>query len=66
MPARPRVNRDAPVLPFDYPADGEPIWPCLECLPWHVEVVVEEGEIVVREWHAVDCPVLAETQAPAE
>lgn len=63
---RPRVNLHAPVLPFDYPADGEPIWPCHDCLPWHVEVVVEEDQVLVREWHAVDCPVLVDDEAPKE
>ncbi|MFE2853631.1 hypothetical protein ACFXJO_21170 [Streptomyces lavendulae] len=29
---------------------------CHDCLPWHAEVVIVEGEILVREWHAVGCP----------
>jgi hypothetical protein len=60
-PKRPddRVNLNAPVLPVDYPLDGEPIWPCSECLPWHVEFVVpDDGEPYVREWHPVGCPIL--------
>jgi len=24
-------------------------------MPWRAEVVRVEGEILVREWHAVDC-----------
>ena len=59
MPQRDRrITYDAPVLAFDYPEDGEPIWPCTMCLPWHLEVVTtrEEGTLI-REWHAVDCPV---------
>jgi hypothetical protein len=53
-----RNSNDAPVLPFDYKPDGQPIWPCTDCLPWHVEVVEspEEG-VIIREWHAVGCKV---------
>lgn len=61
MPKHPSNDRNmtAPVLPFDYPIDSDPIWPCHECLPWHVEVVTpDEGEPFVREWHAVGCSVL--------
>lgn len=52
----------SPVLPLDYPADDDPIWPCSDCLPWHVEVVQEPTEdggtlTVIREWHAVGCPI---------
>lgn len=49
----------APVLPFDYPADEEPIWPCHDCLPWHVEVLLDnpDGLIWVREWHAIGCQI---------
>lgn len=37
--------------------DGTPheIWPCHDCLPWHAEVVRVDDQILVREWHAVDC-----------
>ncbi|MFF2306014.1 hypothetical protein ACFVVP_26345 [Streptomyces sp. NPDC058128] len=27
---------------------------CHQRLSWHAEVVVVDGEILVREWHAVD------------
>ena len=27
-----------------------------DCLAWHAEVVIVEGEVLVREWHAVGCP----------
>ncbi|MFJ8745782.1 hypothetical protein ACIRL2_41295 [Embleya sp. NPDC127516] len=51
----------APVGSIDLPAetaDGTPyeIWPCHDCLPWHAEVIVAGDEVVVREWHAIDCP----------
>jgi hypothetical protein len=39
--------------------DGEPyeIRACNSCLPWHAEVVRDDdGDILVREWHAVECP----------
>ncbi|MFF5020137.1 hypothetical protein [Streptomyces sp. NPDC001165] len=39
------------------------IWPCDHCLPWHAEVVQAGGEILVREWHAVDCPDFQELVA---
>lgn len=54
-----QVNFHAPVLPLDYPIADEPIWPCPDCLPWHVEVVVPDAdeEAYIREWHAVGCPI---------
>lgn len=57
-----RIHYGSPVLPLDYPNDGEPIWPCPECLPWHVEVIDSEleGGVVIREWHAVDCSRLTD------
>ena len=58
---RKRITRNSPVLPIEYPAvDGEPIHPCPDCLPWHIDVVLDhpEGGVWVREWHAVDCPAL--------
>lgn len=64
---RPRIYRNAPVVPIDFDSgidDDEPyeISGCNTCLPWHAEVVrsVENpDEILVREWHAVDCETLA-------
>ncbi|MFD9004501.1 hypothetical protein ACFV0T_26670 [Streptomyces sp. NPDC059582] len=58
---KPNTTRSAPVGSIDLRAfadDGtaHEIWPCHHCLPWHAEVVQVEGEILVREWHAVDCP----------
>lgn len=56
----PNINLSAPVGSVDLRAfddDGNPyeIWPCHDCLPWHAEVVLVEGEALVREWHAADC-----------
>jgi hypothetical protein len=36
--------------------DGQPlnVWPCRFCDVWHVQVV-DEGAVVVREWHAATC-----------
>lgn len=36
------------------------VWPCHHCLPWRIEVVRVEGEIMVRAWHAVDCELFQE------
>jgi hypothetical protein len=60
---RPHVTNDAPVGSVDLNAhdeDGNPyqIWPCLDCYPWHAEVVREGEDLVVREWHAIECPQL--------
>ena len=59
-PRRRRILNDAPVLPFEYLADDDPIWPCTQCLPWHVEVILRDGEVIVREWHAIECANLLE------
>ncbi|WP_336794135.1 hypothetical protein [Gordonia malaquae] len=66
--SRRNVTYTAPVGSIDMPAFDDSgqaytISPCLECLPWHIEVVlndVDSGEVMVREWHAVDCPVFKE------
>ncbi|HEY5834965.1 hypothetical protein [Streptomyces sp.] len=60
QPHEPNVTYSAPIGSVDLDAfkdDGTPheIWPCTDCYPWHAEVVNVEGEILVREWHAVDC-----------
>lgn len=59
---RPNVNFTAPVgcvdlATFDENDDPYTITPCPFCLPWHAEVVRNQatGEILVREWHAVEC-----------
>ncbi|MEU5958755.1 hypothetical protein [Streptomyces sp. NPDC047525] len=56
----PNVTYSAPVGSVDLNAfkqDGtsHEIWPCNDCLPWHAEVVRVDGEVLLREWHAVDC-----------
>lgn len=58
---KPNTNYSAPVASVDLAAEGWVIWPCLECMPWHLEIVrdIETGEVLAREWHAVDCPALA-------
>lgn len=58
---KPNTTYTAPVGSIDLKAlreDGTPyeIWPCHDCLPWHAEVIKDDDEIMVREWHAVDCP----------
>lgn len=43
------------LIAFDQNGDAMEIHPCHVCSPWHAEVVVTElGEVLVREWHAVD------------
>jgi hypothetical protein len=61
----PNTTCCAPVGSVDLAAmndKGEPyeIWPWGSCLPWHAEVVQAGGEVLVREWHAVDCPEFQE------
>ena len=34
------------------------IQPCRGCDSWHVEVQPQDAQVVVREWHAADCPDL--------
>ena len=59
---RPNVTYTAPIGSVDLAAfneDGEAyeIWPCQNCLPFHAEVVLDDdGDVFVREWHAVECP----------
>lgn len=64
----PDLAYNAPLLAVDLAAfrdDGSAfeIWPCLHCLPWHAEVIHLEFDdpdspILVREWHAAECPEL--------
>lgn len=66
MADRPNTNYSAPILSVDltpWEQDGTPIevWPCNDCLPWHIEVVTDEDdEVWVREWHAAECPTFKE------
>lgn len=60
--SRPNITYSAPIGSIDLAAfntAGEPyeIHPCADCLPWYAEVVIdpETSEILVREWHAVEC-----------
>ena len=60
-----RTDSGAPVLPFDWVwEDGETIWPCAHCAPWHADLY-EDPElraVMVREWHAVGCTIWAEVE----
>lgn len=59
MADRPRTDYSAPVLCVDLAVEGYEIWPCHECLPWHLEVLRHDnGDVFAREWHAADCPHL--------
>jgi len=60
MARKPDLTYRAPVLSVDLAADDYLIWPCTDCLPWHAEVVQDDTGLIVREWHAADCPTLAE------
>ena len=55
---RPDRTYRAPILSVDLDPFGYEIWPCHECLPWHVEFVTSDGGYVAREWHAAECPAL--------
>ncbi len=71
MPAEQRLNLTytAPIGSVDLAAhdgDGDPyeIRSCSHCLPWYAEVIRDDdGNVFVREWHAVDCPNFAELTA---
>jgi hypothetical protein len=39
-------------------SDTVEIQPCRSCAPWFLEVVPNDGHLLVREWHANDCPHL--------
>jgi len=59
---KPNVTYNAPVGSVDMVAfkeDGtsHEIRPCPDCLPWYAELAQVEGELLVREWHAYDCPL---------
>jgi hypothetical protein len=61
-PPRPDITFHAPIGSIDLRAFNEvgeayEITACMECLPWRAEVVTdpETKEILVREWHAVEC-----------
>lgn len=51
----PNTTCTAPVGSIDMAVEGYVIWPCVECFPWHVEVVINDAGVFAREWHAVDC-----------
>ncbi|MBX9243424.1 hypothetical protein ICW40_01210 [Actinotalea ferrariae] len=48
----------------DYPAEGQTITACHDCLSWeaHVDIIESPAgtgpELVVREWHREDCDLL--------
>ena len=55
------IGYTAPIGSVDMAAfdeNGEPyeITGCHYCAPWHAEVHIDDdGEVFVREWHAVEC-----------
>ena len=59
---RPHVTNSAPVGCVDLVAADYQIRPCYDCYPWYAEVVSdpETGEILVREWHAIECPAFVD------
>ncbi|BBY09997.1 hypothetical protein [Mycobacterium marseillense] len=66
-PPRPDITFHAPIAPVDLRAFNEvgeayEIVACPECLPWRAEVVTDPqtNEILVREWHAVECTLFRE------
>lgn len=63
---RPDLTYRAPILSVDLDPFGWEIWPCHQCLPWHVEFVHDGENYFAREWHAAECPVLLELLADRE
>lgn len=62
---KPDVTYRAPVgcvdlQAFDDDGNSYEIQACHDCLPWHAEVVIVEGNVLVREWHAVCGPQFQE------
>ena len=58
----PNVTNSAPLWAVDTPLDlDEPIEIriCYDCYPWYAEVIPGDP-VLVREWHANDCPLVAE------
>ena len=53
---RPAVTRkNTPMRAVEYPAHGMPIFECRECMNWEAHVDIRDGEVILREWHEVDC-----------
>ncbi|WP_328850983.1 hypothetical protein OG994_23390 [Micromonospora globbae] len=64
---RPNTTYSAPVMSVDLFAEGYEIWPCHDCMPWHAEVIQDDsGDVFVREWHAAECPTLAQVLAEVD
>jgi proline racemase len=69
---RGNITLSAPVGSIDLAAEdenGEPyeIRACNYCLPWYAEVRRDDdGNVFVREWHAVDCEHFQELLAAAK
>jgi hypothetical protein len=59
------VERNAPIGSIDLAAEGHLIWPCGQCVRWHLEVLrdPDTDEVFAREWHADDCPALGRLRA---
>lgn len=47
------------MIPVEYPARGQGIWECRECMKWEAQVDIVNGVVVVREWHQEGCEILA-------
>lgn len=67
QPPRPNVGFSAPIgsvdlCAFDDAGNAYEILACPDCLPWRAEVVRDPRtkELLIREWHAVDCELFQE------
>lgn len=67
QPPRPNIRFDAPIGSVDLCAvddagNAYEILACPDCLPWRAEVVRDPrtNEVLIREWHAVDCELFQE------
>lgn len=42
-------------VPVTYPARGQNIWDCRNCIGWSAHVDVQDGQVVIVEWHQEGC-----------
>ncbi|MFF8501406.1 hypothetical protein ACF07L_12230 [Streptomyces anulatus] len=47
-------------MAFDDEGNSYEIPACHDCLPWHAEVVMVAGEVLIREWRAIGGPQFQE------
>ena len=65
MPKKPNVTYSAPVGSVDLEGEGGEIYPCHDCLPWHVEIV-RDREDPTSSMPANGTPSIAQFQGAAQ